>query len=90
MSTFGKGLWGKVMKLNAEIVNGVCPTCTRHTVLISICQHNFRCTSCGNDMEQKVNGVISYIPITNILSKNKVSLEEGIKENGQQTTLWCF
>ena len=83
MNTFGKGLWGKAMKLSAEIVNGVFPTCTRHTVLISICAHNFRCTNCGTDMEQKVNGVISYIPITDVLSKNKVSLEEGIKENGQ-------
>ena len=82
MEKFGKGLWGKAMKLSAEIVNGVCPTCTRHTVLISICAHNFRCTNCGTDMEQKVNGVISYIPITDVLSKNKVSLEEGIKENG--------
>tara|TARA_R110002020_G_C15765863_1_gene727603 strand:+ start:207 stop:308 length:102 start_codon:yes stop_codon:yes gene_type:complete len=33
-------------------------------------------------MEQKVNGVVSYIPITSALSKNKVSLETGIKDNG--------
>jgi len=83
MSTFGKGVWGKAMKLSAEIVNGVCPTCTQHTVLISICAHNFRCTNCGSDMKQKVNGVISYIPITDVFSKNKVSLEQGIEDNGQ-------
>jgi len=82
MNTFGKGVWGKAMKLSAEIVNGICPTCARHTVLISICAHNFRCTNCGTDIEQKVNGVISYIPITDGLSKNKVSLEDNIKENG--------
>ena len=83
MEKFGKGLWGKAMKLSAEIVNGVCPTCTRHTVLISICAHNFRCTNCGTDMEQKVNGVISYIPITDALSKKKISLEQSMENNGQ-------
>ena len=82
MSAFGKGVWGEAMKLSAEIVNGVCPTCTRNTVLISICEHNFRCTNCGHDMEQKVNGVVSYIPITSTFSKNKVSLETSIKDNG--------
>tara|TARA_R110000824_G_scaffold65914_1_gene171285 strand:+ start:86 stop:337 length:252 start_codon:yes stop_codon:yes gene_type:complete len=83
MDKFGEGLWGKAMRLNAEIVNGVCPTCTRQTVLISICAHNFRCTNCGTDMEQKVNGVISYIPITGSFSKNKMFLKQNIENNGQ-------
>jgi len=83
MNKFGKKVWGKAMKLNAEIVTGVCPTCTRHTILISICAHNFRCTNCGTDMEQKVNGVISYIPVGDTLSKNKIFLEQNIKDNGQ-------
>ena len=83
MNTFGKGLWGKAMRLSAEIVNGVCPTCSRKVVLISICANSYRCTSCGHDMEQKVNGVISYIPLTDALSKNKVSLEQGREDNGQ-------
>tara|TARA_R110000744_G_C18882625_1_gene506865 strand:- start:357 stop:461 length:105 start_codon:yes stop_codon:yes gene_type:complete len=34
-------------------------------------------------MEQKVNGVISYIPVGDTLSKNKIFLEQNIKDNGQ-------
>ena len=77
---FGKGLWGKAMNLSAEIVNGVCPICSQNSVLISICDHNYRCTTCGQDMEQKVNGVITYIPLTSTLGKSKVSLSYGAKK----------
>ena len=61
MTAFGKGVWGKAMNISAEIVSGICPTCSQNSVLISICAHNYRCTTCGQDMEQKVNGVIKYI-----------------------------
>ena len=56
------------MKWVTEIVNGVCPECVRETVLVSVDQF-YRCTRCGSDLEQKVNGVISYIPH---LSKNSL------------------
>ena len=49
-------------KVEAEIVNGDCPHCKSHTVLVSIYQCIFRCMTCGFDVEQKVNGKISYIP----------------------------
>jgi len=74
---FGKGVWGKGMNLSAEIVNGICPTCSENSVLISLYAHNYRCTTCGQDMEQKINGVISYIPITSALGGPKVSLAHG-------------
>ena len=44
-----------------EVVNGICPDCERPSVLISI-EHFFKCTRCGSELEQKVNGKISYIP----------------------------
>ena len=62
MANFGKGPFGGGMNINAEIVNGVCPTCEQPTVLISIYETLYKCSSCGNQLEQKVNGVISYIP----------------------------
>ena len=80
MSTFGKGVWGKAMNLSAEIVNGVCPTCSQNSVFISICAHNYRCTTCGQDMEQRVNGVITYIPITSAHGGAKVSLSRGTEK----------
>ena len=59
---FGKGKFGGGMIFKTEVVNGVCPTCEAATVFISICPSMYRCTNCGSDLEQKVNGVIQYIP----------------------------
>ena len=53
---------GKNFKITAEIVNGICPPCDEYTPLVGITKQYFRCLTCGSDLEQKVNGVISYIP----------------------------
>ena len=53
-------------RINAEIVNGTCPHCKLKTVLVCLWQGNiYRCMGCGYDVEQKVNGKISYIPYVN-------------------------
>ena len=62
-----KFMTGKKFKITAEIVNGICPTCDEYTPLVGITKQYFRCLTCGSDLEQHVNGVISYIPH---LSKN--------------------
>jgi ribosomal protein S27E len=59
------------MKIQAEIVNGKCPTCEEYTVLVSLTPEVFRCMTCGTDLQQHVNGKISYIP--HITSKTLVS-----------------
>ena len=64
-----KFMTGKNFKITAEIVNGICPTCDEYTPLVGITKQYFRCLTCGSDLEQKVNGVISYIPH---LSKNSL------------------
>ena len=53
---------GKNFKITAEIVNGVCPTCEEYTMLVGVTKQFFRCLTCGADLEQHVNGKISYIP----------------------------
>ena len=63
-------------EIQTEIVNGRCPTCTAETVLVSIWPHLFRCMTCGTDLEQKVNGKISYIP-------NTKNIELRMKVDGQ-------
>ena len=64
---------GKNFKITAEIVNGICPTCDEYTPLVGITKQYFRCLTCGSDLEQKVNGVISYIPhLTKNSLKSKV------------------
>ena len=58
-----------------EIVNGLCPACNFNVVLVSLANDHFRCTTCGSDLEQKINGKISYIPIMASNEKNKIKLE---------------
>ena len=50
------------IKFKPEIINGTCPTCAEDTLLVSLTQEYYRCMTCGTDLEQKVNGVIKYIP----------------------------
>tara|TARA_Y100001970_G_scaffold204778_1_gene249348 strand:+ start:1172 stop:1387 length:216 start_codon:yes stop_codon:yes gene_type:complete len=57
----------KPFRLNAEIVTGKCPTCEEITMLVGLTKEYYRCMTCGADLEQHVNGKISYIPA---LSKN--------------------
>ena len=68
-----KKLTTTTQEIQTEIVNGQCPTCTAETVLVSVWPNLFRCMTCDTDLEQKVNGKISYIPNTkNIELKMKV------------------
>ena len=66
------------MKVTAEIVNGKCPTCDEFTMLVGITNHIYRCMNCGSDLEQHINGKITYLPHitrpgrhTKNLNKNK-------------------
>ena len=51
------------MKISAEIVNGKCPTCDEFTMLVGLTKEMYRCMNCGADLEQHVNGKISYLPV---------------------------
>ena len=59
------------MKIQAEIVNGKCPTCDEQTMLVGLTPELYRCMTCGSDLQQHINGKISYIP--HISSKRLVS-----------------
>ena len=60
--SYGHGGFGDDFKIKAELINGTCPNCEHKVVFISLCKDFFRCTVCGIDLEQKINGKISYIP----------------------------
>tara|TARA_R100000935_G_C2759998_1_gene133221 strand:+ start:328 stop:573 length:246 start_codon:yes stop_codon:yes gene_type:complete len=62
-------------QVSAEIVNGDCPKCNSYTVLVSIYQTVFRCMTCGNDLEQKINGKISYMPVMNSNADGLIDLK---------------
>ena len=66
-------------KLYTEIVNGNCPTCEEYTMLVGITRSYYRCITCGTDLEQHINGKISYIPA--MLSPKKMTKYfEGMKD----------
>jgi uncharacterized protein (DUF983 family) len=51
------------INLQAQVVNGECPTCSEITVLVGLTHDFYRCMNCGADLEQHINGKISYLPI---------------------------
>ena len=60
MSKFFRGTH---IRLKPEIASGVCPHCEDISSFVSIVNDNYRCMNCGSDVEQKINGVIRYLPV---------------------------
>ena len=52
-----------LFRFQTEIVNGVCGACNLNTLMVGIDNKFYRCISCGEDLEQKVNGVIKYLKV---------------------------
>ena len=65
----------KDMGFRPEITNGICPTCDMPTILISLTRDCYRCVTCGTDLEQKINGVIKYMPMEKHVSKYQPKAE---------------
>mgnify|MGYP000035115548 FL=1 len=51
------------MKVSAEVVHGQCPTCDEDTMLVGLTNELYRCMNCGADLQQHINGKISYLPV---------------------------
>jgi len=82
MSSFGKGKFGDGMEINTQVVNGKCPFCVSDSIFVSIHKTIFRCMHCGSDVEQKINGKISYMPLgANIIMKEGVEIKEPHNNN---------
>ena len=60
------------IKFSPEITLGICPHCELPTSFISIVRDRYKCMHCGEEVEQKVNGVIKYLP----LGSDKLELDE--------------
>ena len=80
MDKTGKGIFGRGLNLKAEVTNGECPLCEAKTIFVSLYQNLYRCMSCGGDTEQKVNVVISYMPVSSI--DGKAPVLDLVKDNG--------
>ena len=67
------------LKLDARIEHGICPYCNLLSPLLFLYKDFYRCSLCGEEVEQYVNGVIKYIPIT---SSKRSGLMTEVKDNG--------
>jgi transcription elongation factor Elf1 len=56
-----------------ELVTGDCPECNCKSMLVKVYNNIYRCVNCGEDIEQKVNGVIKYMKVD---SDTKMALRE--------------
>lgn len=72
---FGTGPFGKSINVAAQVVNGLCPTCDQEGLFVSVNPTFFRCITCGSDLEQKINGKISYMKVFPPSSDIKMKLE---------------
>ena len=54
----------KTIKLgHIDTVSGICPECEEDTILVAIVTDFYRCTNCGYDVKQYVNGSIKYLKL---------------------------
>ena len=66
-----------------DTVNGICPQCEEQAILVAIVTDYYRCTNCGEDTRQYVNGSIKYLRITSEdkkwLKKHKLGSPNSLK-----------
>ena len=56
----------KLYKIFSKIdtVHGFCEECEEDSILVAIVSDFYRCTNCGHDTKQHVNGRIRYMSLT--------------------------
>jgi len=62
----------KNFTIESLIVHGICPSCKQLTALVSVLDNIYKCTNCGDELKQHVNGIIKYLPLNNKKIKNLV------------------
>jgi rRNA maturation endonuclease Nob1 len=65
----------KTFTIESLIVYGICPGCKEMVPLVSILDNVYKCTNCGNELKQHVNGVIKYLPMDKKTKKDIVFKE---------------
>ena len=44
-----------------DTVHGLCEECQEEAILVAIVSEYYRCTNCGHDTKQHINGRIRYL-----------------------------
>jgi len=52
-----------------DTVHGFCEECEEDTILVAIVTDYYRCTNCGHDTKQHVNGKIRYLQLSEMDKK---------------------
>ena len=60
----------KKLEIAANVSNGVCDVCHHESMFVSLTPQIYRCVTCGSDLHQRINGKISYLPITTSTRKD--------------------
>ena len=47
-----------------DTVHGVCEECQEDSILVAIVSDFYRCTNCGHDTKQHINGRIRYMSLS--------------------------
>jgi|TARA_E500000178_G_scaffold348480_1_gene403652 uncharacterized protein (DUF983 family) len=47
-----------------DTVHGICEECEEDTILVAIVSDFYRCTNCGSDTRQHINGSIRYLKLS--------------------------
>ena len=48
---------------NIDTVHGICEECEEDSILVAIVSDFYRCTNCGHDTKQHINGRIRYLKL---------------------------
>jgi uncharacterized protein (DUF983 family) len=56
----------KLYKVFSKIdtVHGLCEECQEEAILVAIVSEFYRCTNCGHDTKQHINGQIRYMQLS--------------------------
>ena len=46
-----------------DTVHGICPLCEEDTLLVAIVTDYYKCTHCGQETRQYINGSIKYLKL---------------------------
>jgi uncharacterized protein (DUF983 family) len=60
-----------------DTVHGLCEECEEEAILVAIVSEFYRCTNCGHDTKQHINGRIRYMKLSQ-------TDRNFIKENGKK------
>ena len=62
-----------------DTVHGICEECQEDTILVAIVSEYYRCTNCGSDTRQHINGSIRYLKLSE--SDKKFIKENNVTNN---------